>query len=1028
MSDSEHSSVTYTSVPSPVKDYSDIGLSEVDGPPSSDYVPGLEEPEQASLSPNYVPGPEEPEQAPLSPNYVPGPEEPKQAPPLPVYLPYPLPIAATPTAGSPGYIPESDLKGDLEEDDEEDLEEDPADYPADSTVVGLPAVDHVPSEERLRFASPTPSREVRESSAAGAARQDEPVVAMDDPYSLVREELYGFVDRVDVAPRRPMSKELDYGITDTWDELVGANKEITPTTLQGVNQRVTDLSTIIEKETTIMYGMMEDAQDDWSQLRGRVNLLYRDRPVHHRLATQMIEFQKHHGPVKGPAQPDAPGEADYIDLLFCLATQYRSFVQCWGNMAFDHAHSGSVGNSGVILCIWDTYSFIKQNVTVSDYFVIIGGTWRATSIRCLMIAVYAPQDSRDKIILWDYLQHVIGLVEVNLGGCRYTWCHKSAKKMSKLDRFLVSENLLTSCPNINAITLEKYLSDHRPILLRENAYDYGPTPFRYFHRWIEVDGFRKLVEESWRNSPSEGPNAMKILMVDLIIDSGQGNDDDLRSRMDIMLKLQHYEDLESIEVAQKAKIRWAVEGDKNSKFFHGTLNKKRNILGIRGVLVDGVWVDDPKGVKREFYDHFSKRFSKPVDGHATISMEFPNRLQSDQCRELETEDLVEQDVLEAVIYFISHDVFPKGCNSSFIALIPKIPDANLVKDFRPISLIGCIYKIIAKILSNRLVKVLSYIVNEVQSAFVANRQILYGPFIVNEMLSWCKAKKKQALVFKVNIEKALHISFQRVVDEGLFHGIKLHDTVNISHLFYADDAVFVGNWSERNIATLTHVLKCFHMASRLKINMSKSKIMGVHVNKDVVAQAAVKLGLIIAIHGVDGKIGMASKCGTNSCWSNIVKEVELMSKKDISLMKFMQIKVGNGDNTRLWEDLWHSGGTLKDRFPRVYALESYKAICADKVNIHAWKIMSNALATKFNISSRGIEIESLICVNCDVGVETTSHLFFTCITAQQVSRLINRWWNISDVSVVEVVSFDSWKTWMGSIRLNSKSKMLFEGV
>nr|GFC01319.1 hypothetical protein [Tanacetum cinerariifolium] len=48
--------------------------------------------------------------------------------------------------------------------------------------------------------------------------------------------------------------------------------------------------------------------------------------------------------------------------------------------------------------------------------------------------------------------------------------------------------------------------------------------------------------------------------------------------------------------------------------------------------------------------------------------------------------------------------------------------------------------------------------------------------------------------------------------------------------------------------------------------------------------------------------------------------------------------------------------------------------------------------------------------------------------ASQVSRLINRWWNISDVSDVEVVSFDSWKTWMGSIRLNSKSKMLFEGV
>nr|GEW55706.1 hypothetical protein [Tanacetum cinerariifolium] len=230
MSDSEHSSVTYTSVPSLVEDYSDIGSPEVDGSPSPDYMPGLKEPEQAPLSPDYVLGPKEPQQAPPSPVYllyVPEMVYPKYMPPEDDVFSaeeQPLPVAATSTADSPGYIPEFDPKG--------DLEEDPADYPADSTVVALPAIDH-----RLRFASPTPSQEVRESSAIGAAR-------------------------VDVAPGRPMSRELDYGITDTWDELVGAIKEIAPTTLQGVNQRVTDLSTVFEQETTIIYGIMKDAQDD----------------------------------------------------------------------------------------------------------------------------------------------------------------------------------------------------------------------------------------------------------------------------------------------------------------------------------------------------------------------------------------------------------------------------------------------------------------------------------------------------------------------------------------------------------------------------------------------------------------------------------------------------------------------------------------------------------------------------------------------------------------------------------------------
>nr|GEV70525.1 hypothetical protein [Tanacetum cinerariifolium] len=226
-SDSEHSLVTYTSVSSPVEDYSDIGSPEVDGPPSPDYVPGPEEPEQAPLSLDYVFGPEEPEQAPHSPVYLPYVPElvyPEYMPPEDDVFPaekQPLPVAATPTTDSPGYIPEFDPKGDPEDYDEEDPEEDPTDYPADSTVVALPAVDHVPSEKvteplpqipslplpipspppnspthieilksclplqkRLCFASPTPSQKVGESLAAGAARQDEPAVARDDPYSL----------------------------------------------------------------------------------------------------------------------------------------------------------------------------------------------------------------------------------------------------------------------------------------------------------------------------------------------------------------------------------------------------------------------------------------------------------------------------------------------------------------------------------------------------------------------------------------------------------------------------------------------------------------------------------------------------------------------------------------------------------------------------------------------------------------------------------------------------------------------------
>ncbi|GJV56892.1 hypothetical protein Tco_1457897 [Tanacetum coccineum] len=144
MSDSEHSTVTYTSVS---EDDSDIGSPGVDGPPimPEDPYAYIMAAYEVPLSPDYIPGPE----VPPSSDYIPSPEDPQSPPPLdfvskpmyPEYMPQedeilsaeeqPLPAAAaSPTADSPGYVPESDPEEEPEEDDE-DPEEDPADYPAD---------------------------------------------------------------------------------------------------------------------------------------------------------------------------------------------------------------------------------------------------------------------------------------------------------------------------------------------------------------------------------------------------------------------------------------------------------------------------------------------------------------------------------------------------------------------------------------------------------------------------------------------------------------------------------------------------------------------------------------------------------------------------------------------------------------------------------------------------------------------------------------------------------------------------------
>ncbi|GKC73537.1 hypothetical protein Tco_1119420, partial [Tanacetum coccineum] len=132
MSDSEDSTVTYTAMSSPFADLPDIGSPGVDGPPVmlEDLYAYVVAAFQAPPYPDYVSGPEYPH----SPEFVPEPIYPEIMPPEDEILPakeQPLHAVVSPTADSPGYVPESDPEEDPEEDDDEDPEEDHANYSAD---------------------------------------------------------------------------------------------------------------------------------------------------------------------------------------------------------------------------------------------------------------------------------------------------------------------------------------------------------------------------------------------------------------------------------------------------------------------------------------------------------------------------------------------------------------------------------------------------------------------------------------------------------------------------------------------------------------------------------------------------------------------------------------------------------------------------------------------------------------------------------------------------------------------------------
>ncbi|GJW40857.1 retrovirus-related pol polyprotein from transposon TNT 1-94 [Tanacetum coccineum] len=286
-------------------------------------------------------------------------------------------------------------------------------------------------------------------------------------------------------------------------------------------------------------------------------------------------------------------------------------------------------------------------------------------------------------------------------------------------------------------------------------------------------------------------------------------------------------------------------------------------MAIRGVLVNGEWVVDPTRVKNEFYQHFSNRFSALVNSGITYMCDFPHVLDHHQVMDLESNvsedeirkavwdcgvdkspgpdgfmfefiwkfwDVVQVDIIRAIKCFFDTSKFPKGCNPSFIALILKITDAKLVKDYRLISLIGCQHKIMGKILANRLNFEKAYdsvrwdFLDEIMLKFGFGRGWIMGclksstsSVLVNESptqeFQFHKGLRQgdplSPFLFLLIME-SLHISFSKAMHQGFFKGIKIgsNDTVCLSHLFYADDAVFIGGVKTKEVSRKETLIGC----------------------------------------------------------------------------------------------------------------------------------------------------------------------------------------------------------------------------
>ena len=196
------------------------------------------------------------------------------------------------------------------------------------------------------------------------------------------------------------------------------------------------------------------------------------------------------------------------------------------------------------------------------------------------------------------------------------------------------------------------------------------------------------------------------------------------------------------------------EGDNNTKFFHKMANSLRRHNHISMLEVDGVIYEDESEMADQAVQFYKKLYKETEEWRPSMEgLEFDQieglerdwlerRFEREEVlrvvKEMEGDkalgldgfslafyhhcwEVVERNVLAVFEEFYQHSKFEKSLNATFISLIPKKNGASNIRDFRPISLVGSVYKILAKVLANRLKEVLDQLVSESQNSFVGGR-------------------------------------------------------------------------------------------------------------------------------------------------------------------------------------------------------------------------------------------------------------------------------------------------------------------
>ncbi|PNX93226.1 ribonuclease H, partial [Trifolium pratense] len=540
-------------------------------------------------------------------------------------------------------------------------------------------------------------------------------------------------------------------------------------------------------------------------------------------------------------------------------------------------------------------------------------------------------------------------------------CRGQRSIAKKLDRGMANLSWRLSFPEAFLETLCRSNSDHNPILLRCGGLPIarGAKPFRFEAAWMSHSEYEQVIKNAWSKERGAPVAALNAIKEDSIIFNKEvfGNifqrkrnlENRLRGiqrsmeRVDsarlIMLEHQLQEELDKVLYQeellwyQKSREKWVKFGDKNTKFFHAQTIIRRKRNKIHGLTLPcGAWCTDDIILQEEANNFFKNLFA-PISNNQTIVFDIDHvpKLNEDQASTL-LQQISKEEVLAALnqmhplkapgpdgfqgVFFrrywhiIGEDIynlvsqafntgyFNPSLAETLICLIPKIDCPKHFKDFRPISLCNTLYKLITKVLVNRLRPMLDSIIGPFQSSFLPGRGTCDNAIILQEIIHHMnKSKSKKGdVAFKIDLEKAydnvnwnylrsclLDFGFPPIIIKLIMHcvsssslsliwngkrlpnftptrGLRQGDPLSpylfvicmeklslaiseavqknswspvqiskngprFSHLFFADDVLLFSKATCAQGRTIANLFNSFSIASGLKINCVKSRVL-----------------------------------------------------------------------------------------------------------------------------------------------------------------------------------------------------------